>query len=306
MFLVFLFIKFTILIAFIYMNTKVPMNHSKKVQCCICLEDYIDYSSWVPILGSLSRYPPPPPPKDWQVNLVHSAGCNHYICRHCLKTYLERYLNVPQDSYDRIRCPQYKCKRAYAAATIVEKVMPNRTAIDRWWLRVYEKTVMDSIGYCPYQNCKAIFELPHEVPEKENLPRFAQCVECHRGLCMNCQNVWHSGTSCREGQSSGTPTWQFSQKYHTEREKRKKTLARKNSLEARQLAMSKNWTRCPKCKQMIEKSNGCNHVTCRCGADFCHRCGSYLNDSNGCSVACGGFSKKKLKEFRKHMFQYDS
>ena len=30
---------------------------------------------------------------------------------------------------------------------------------------------------------------------------------------------------------------------------------------------------CPECRRMIEKSEGCNHMTCLCGAHFCWKCG---------------------------------
>lgn len=32
-------------------------------------------------------------------------------------------------------------------------------------------------------------------------------------------------------------------------------------------------TPCPKCDVMVEKTFGCNHITCVCGAHFCHVCG---------------------------------
>lgn len=31
--------------------------------------------------------------------------------------------------------------------------------------------------------------------------------------------------------------------------------------------------RCPECGRVIEKSEGCNHMTCLCGAHFCWKCG---------------------------------
>ncbi|KAF9257131.1 hypothetical protein L218DRAFT_936113 [Marasmius fiardii PR-910] len=41
----------------------------------------------------------------------------------------------------------------------------------------------------------------------------------------------------------------------------------------RLLAGSRKWKKCPCCHQMIEKTDGCNHMTCRCGGQFCYKCG---------------------------------
>lgn len=31
---------------------------------------------------------------------------------------------------------------------------------------------------------------------------------------------------------------------------------------------------CPSCKFWVEKNKGCDHMTCRCGYEFCFRCGA--------------------------------
>ncbi|KAK2067018.1 hypothetical protein P8C59_000788 [Phyllachora maydis] len=37
---------------------------------------------------------------------------------------------------------------------------------------------------------------------------------------------------------------------------------------------TKGWQRCHRCKAMVELDPGCNHMICRCGAEFCMLCGS--------------------------------
>jgi len=47
---------------------------------------------------------------------------------------------------------------------------------------------------------------------------------------------------------------------------------------------------CPKCQVTIDKFEGCNKVTCRCGCIFCYICGKaitgydHFNDSKSCSL----------------------
>jgi hypothetical protein len=38
------------------------------------------------------------------------------------------------------------------------------------------------------------------------------------------------------------------------------------------LAAANGYKRCPSCRAMIEKTEGCNYMTCRCGAHICWRC----------------------------------
>ncbi|KAL4787730.1 hypothetical protein BJX76DRAFT_353991 [Aspergillus varians] len=38
-------------------------------------------------------------------------------------------------------------------------------------------------------------------------------------------------------------------------------------------AVQNGWQRCYSCWRMVELDHGCNHMTCRCGAQFCYNCG---------------------------------
>ncbi|KAK8860803.1 hypothetical protein M9Y10_012480 [Tritrichomonas musculus] len=39
---------------------------------------------------------------------------------------------------------------------------------------------------------------------------------------------------------------------------------------------------CPFCHEMVEKSQACNHIHCRCGKDFCYYCGKGFSSSEAC------------------------
>jgi len=40
---------------------------------------------------------------------------------------------------------------------------------------------------------------------------------------------------------------------------------------------------CQECKYWVEKTDGCDHLTCKCGNEFCYKCGvNYLDGSPNC------------------------
>jgi len=36
-------------------------------------------------------------------------------------------------------------------------------------------------------------------------------------------------------------------------------------------------TKCPGCRIRVKKIDGCNHISCVCGTDFCYKCGEIMN-----------------------------
>ncbi len=49
-----------------------------------------------------------------------------------------------------------------------------------------------------------------------------------------------------------------------------------------QLSASQRWKHCPGCRHVVERSEGCNHMHCRCGTHFCYKCGAaYTKAADG-------------------------
>eukprot|EP00359_Climacostomum_virens_P010151 CAMPEP_0204913564 /NCGR_PEP_ID=MMETSP1397-20131031/11378_1 /ASSEMBLY_ACC=CAM_ASM_000891 /TAXON_ID=49980 /ORGANISM="Climacostomum Climacostomum virens, Strain Stock W-24" /LENGTH=103 /DNA_ID=CAMNT_0052084807 /DNA_START=183 /DNA_END=490 /DNA_ORIENTATION=- len=60
------------------------------------------------------------------------------------------------------------------------------------------------------------------------------------------------------------------------------------------LAYSEKFKQCPLCEYWVEKSEGCDHVKCKCGCEFCYRCGGLHN-----RCECNGFSNYiEIKELK--------
>ncbi|KAE7999763.1 hypothetical protein FH972_004164 [Carpinus fangiana] len=95
--------------------------------------------------------------------------------------------------------------------------------------------------------------------------RESECPFCHRLFCAKCQVPWHPGVECEEFQILN------------ESEKGR------DDLMLRELAPEKKWKRCPNCQYLVERTEGCLHMTCRCAFQFCYGCGAaWTGDHGGC------------------------
>ena len=52
------------------------------------------------------------------------------------------------------------------------------------------------------------------------------------------------------------------------------------------LADGAGWKQCPGCRNLVERTDGCDHMMCECGTAFCYRCGGALH--NGMPCECEG------------------
>lgn len=81
---------------------------------------------------------------------------------------------------------------------------------------------------------------PRQLP---SWARRASCDTCQSVACIACGEAWHEAPCAGDAED-----------------------------------MLKSWAdvrdarRCPKCSSMIERVSGCNHMTCRCGHEFCWLC----------------------------------
>jgi IBR domain, a half RING-finger domain len=71
---------------------------------------------------------------------------------------------------------------------------------------------------------------------------------CQAEICTRCCSMWHAGQSCQ-------------------------TITVEADRAAVALGKARGWRRCPGCRILVEKADGCNCLTCRCGTAFCYKCG---------------------------------
>lgn len=192
-----------------------------------------------------------------------TMNCSHRFCLNCLIEYLDSRIQASQIP---IRCPIMRCKY-YISANECKSFLPvpHYESLQR---ALMEANTRDSGSiYCPYPNCSALLNTHHYLSTRvssssQSETTCVECPECRRFICIDCGVPWHSLMSCEDYQNLPVE----------ERDAEDITLYR--------LAQNQSWRQCQQCRQMIERTHGCYHMTCRCGHEFCYSCGAEYRDGH--------------------------
>jgi len=96
---------------------------------------------------------------------------------------------------------------------------------------------------CPGTNCRAFFQVDGD---KSGL---TTCSDCETTFCINCLKIGgHPGNLCEEVHQEDFSDFKVKP--------------------------------CPHCKALIQRKDGCNHLTCRCGHHFCDSCGKSMENQD--------------------------
>ncbi|KAF8464479.1 hypothetical protein BDZ91DRAFT_795718 [Kalaharituber pfeilii] len=97
-------------------------------------------------------------------------------------------------------------------------------------------------SYCPTPDCPSVYQ----ITASESV---FTCSQCFLGICTSCKVATHHGQTCAQYKAA------------TDGEKQFKDWKARAGVKT-----------CPKCQADIEKNDGCNHMTCKCGAHLCWHC----------------------------------
>ena len=112
-----------------------------------------------------------------------------------------------------------------------------------WNRRFLEYKTKNKV-YCIGKGCGEWIKPNHIVLEHGR--KIGKCKRCGTRVCAICNNKAHTSRDCP------------------------KDPATKQFIET---AKQKGWQKCYSCSAMVELKEGCNHMTCRCTAEFCMVCG---------------------------------
>lgn len=190
-----------------------------------------------------------------EIDKIYTVSCcSHYFCFDCVNEYVTKQIERGRRS---ISCPGVDCQSVLELQ--VCKPFLDAKAIDSWDQALCEGLIhsLDKF-YCPFQDCGAMFVIENDGGEDQVI-REAVCPSCHRMFCAKCRVPWHPESGCKDAKIS------------------------RHDVMMRDLAEKNKWRKCPQCKVYVERTEGCPHITCRCGFEFCYGCGEdWAGDHGGC------------------------
>ncbi|KXZ50787.1 hypothetical protein GPECTOR_15g472 [Gonium pectorale] len=173
----------------------------------------------------------------------------HRFCRACLGCHVQL---AAREKVFPVRCPQPDCTGS--GVTVPEGLSllegpEDREKLER--LEVESSLPAHLKFYCPNPACSMLMLLDEEELAEN---AHANCPSCRQQLCMRCRVAWHTGLTCAQ----------------------QRVMSAQADGDAALLGVAgeRGWKPCPQCRQMVELAHGINHITCKCGAEWCYKCGA--------------------------------
>lgn len=164
-------------------------------------------------------------------------SCTHRMCHSCLKRIFT--MSVSDPAHMPPRC----CTSDHIPLKHVDKLFDQ--AFKKTWNRKFQEYTTRNRIYCPSRGCGEWIK-PHHIETDKSGRKVGKCKRCGTKVCCLCNNKAHKSSECPKDPA----TREFAE-----------------------IAKQKGWQRCYSCSAMVELKEGCNHMTCRCTAEFCMVCG---------------------------------
>ncbi|OIT32560.1 PREDICTED: probable E3 ubiquitin-protein ligase ARI9 [Nicotiana attenuata] len=193
-------------------------------------------------------------------------GCLHYYCFSCMNKHVEAKLlqgMLPE-------CPHDKCKSGLKIDNCKKFLTPK--LYDLMNERVKETTIpITEKIYCPNPKCSTLMSksevqitAPNAFVGNEQVGA-RMCTKCRLHFCINCRVPWHQNMTCFDY-------------------RRLNPYLCVDDVKLKSLATKSLWRQCVKCNHIVSLGEGCYHIYCRCGHEFCYTCGAeWKNKKPTCS-----------------------
>ncbi|KZP26849.1 hypothetical protein FIBSPDRAFT_1040588 [Athelia psychrophila] len=178
------------------------------------------------------------------VTLPIKLGCGHAYCGACLRHFLTSTSTFP------LICmgDEDKC-HAPIPIPLVQRFLPIQqftNLLETAFITHIDHHPRD-FKYCTTPDCRQVYRCT-----TSETASIVHCPSCLSSVCSACHEEGHEGMTCAERKLNNDPDEQ----------------ERLND----ELASQSGFKKCPQCTVWIEKTIGCNHIACKCGAHICWAC----------------------------------
>lgn len=206
--------------------------------------------------------------------------CGHVYCTDCLKEYFTAC--IEQGYVNQVICPFMTCRKPILdeelLALVGNKLVTRFTELKS---KLKVESQPGKFLFCPRDLCQGLIERsPDDL--------LTVCPSCKYAFCYVCKRSWHGYYQyCRVQEPSIQIVRNYIDGDDETRLKLEREWGKKNmELYVRNFEAEESFQRymeenhnmpCPKCSAPIERSMGCNKMTCSiCNTFFCFLCGDIL------------------------------
>ena len=200
-------------------------------------------------------------------NCVAALSCGHTLCPECWSGYLTSSASTDGASILALKCPQPGCDNL-VTSDIFESFADSEinTRYKDYMMRSFVD-LQSGFQWCPGLACNRAIKLGRFLLDGKE-QREMTCP-CGMIFCLDCGKEGHLPATCDE-----------------------KTTWDNNSAEnsASEMWKVRHAAPCRKCPNVIQKGEGCKHMTCTCGYQFCWIC---LQQWGKCGSNCQPISREE-------------
>lgn len=190
------------------------------------------------------------------------TSCKHIYCLECFEDCCKSAASTSKDEFQ-VKCQgdEGTCSTVFALRELKDHLSSSVFEIVlKSSFEEYIQRHPESFRYCPTPDCGYIYRCTIASGSLDSKPPAYTCPNCFEPLCTSC-HARHGNYTCAEYKDIASGGYEALER----------------------LKRELNIKDCPKCTTPMEKTEGCNHMTCGgCRAHICWVCMAVFETSGSC------------------------